>query len=161
MPSINSIIFIRKNYLNINQSYQLNRNKFTLSQHSFYFWIQRITKKIHFSVSKFRASQAYDLAQMAHAPPARMKQEEQRRTYFFVSRIERDRMLRCFATFYRLKINVSKLCHAFVSEGDTSWTLSNDRTERTADNSIARQILVTRQVTKFSSFPLHLPTSLV
>lgn len=46
------------------------------------------------------------------------------------SRIERDRMLRCFAAFYRLKINVSKLCHAFVSEGDTSWTLSNDRTER-------------------------------
>lgn len=72
-----------------------------------------------------------------------------------------DRMLRCFATFYRLKINVSKLCHAFVSEGDTSWTLSNDRTEKTADNSIARQILVTRQVTKFSSFPLHLPTSLI
>lgn len=39
-------------------------------------------------------------------------------------------MLRRFATFYRLKINVSKLCHALVSEGDSSWTLSNDRTER-------------------------------
>lgn len=39
-------------------------------------------------------------------------------------------MLRRFAMFYRLKINVSKLCHALVSEGDSSWTLSNDRTER-------------------------------